>query len=277
MNSVQNTPTFSVDGTYIREWLILGPLPSNDMDVDFLTPAGSEEHISPKAGDTIVTSGASLTWQRYQTRGNIVDLQHHFRDALNEYNAIGYLFCLLETEGEGAAEFYFATSGHAIVWLNGKVVHRRTSNRRFTLDADRFEVTLQPGRNRFLIKVSQGEQTWLVSLRAKKLPSDRAVISGIVATEAGTPIANAEVCLERNGIAPFRSRTDASGWYRISISPVDGKYELSATWGDLGDRQSDIQLRPGERRIRAPPSKILTSDSLRSNKGRGEITPALTV
>jgi len=257
-------PVHPVNNEYIKEWLVLGPFPSNEIDTDFLCLAGGEENVTPQAGDTIVTpQGASFVWQRYQTKNNIVDWRHHFRNVLASRNAVAYLFCLLETDREETVEMYFANDGQAIVWINGKPLHRRTADHSFILDADSFEAVLQPGRNRCLIKMAERGHPWPVSLRAKLLPPDCAVISGIVTNEAGAPVAAAEVCLEQDANPqakititsgptpnPLQRRgvqTDELGRYRIHVSPVAGKYEISATWGELGARQSDLQLRQGER------------------------------
>ena len=40
-------PTHPVDGEYIKEWLVLGPIPSEDFNTDFLTDVGGEANINP--------------------------------------------------------------------------------------------------------------------------------------------------------------------------------------------------------------------------------------
>src|SRR5574341_2415192 len=61
-------PSHRVDGTYVREWLLLGPFPSEDLQTDFLIEAGGEATIRPKEGDVLTTKdGKQLKWQRFQS------------------------------------------------------------------------------------------------------------------------------------------------------------------------------------------------------------------
>lgn len=91
-------PTHTADGQFIKEWLVLGPCLSNDLDKDFLASAGGEANIDPKEGDTVTTAdGRTLTWKRYKTSSNLVDLL----DAVGDHeNVTAYAFCLLQSENE---------------------------------------------------------------------------------------------------------------------------------------------------------------------------------
>jgi hypothetical protein len=79
------------------------------------------------------------------------------------------------------------------------------------------------------------------------LPSNRAVISGVITDEKGNPKSYANVVVEQEGQEIAETWTDASGNYRISVHPVKGSYDLSATHGTLGYRSSGLRLRQGER------------------------------
>ena len=75
------------------------------------------------------------------------------------------------------------------------------------------------------------------------------VIWGIITDESGKPIGNASVRLEQGGDEITQAQTDTSGNYRIVIfQPPRGLYDLSATGGEKGDWQFDIQLQAGESR-----------------------------
>ena len=88
------SPHHIIDGEYIKEWLVLGPFFPDNLEKDFLADVGGEANIEPEEGDTarsLATSatadGKTLTWKRYQAKGNIVDLS----DAVgNLENATAY-------------------------------------------------------------------------------------------------------------------------------------------------------------------------------------------
>jgi len=76
------------------------------------------------------------------------------------------------------------------------------------------------------------------------------VLGGMITDEAGKPIQNASVRLEKDGEEIAQAQTDASGNYRIVIfHPVRGLYDLSATHSERGDWRFGIRLRDGDSRI----------------------------
>ncbi len=241
-------PTHPVDGEYIKEWLVLGPFFPNALDKDFLASVGGEAKVHPKAGDTVTTTdGKSLTWKRYTSKGNIIDLL----DAVgNHQNATAYAFCLLQSETGEDDPVFLGSDGGIAVWINGKQAHHNPVDRPLTLDEDSFEVKLKPGSNPCLLKVTQATGAWGFAMWA--IPASRvAVISGIITDEQGKPIPNADIRLEQDGLEVKTTQTDASGSYRMWLSPVypgRGLYDLSATSGELGDWQLGLHLHEGERK-----------------------------
>jgi len=70
-----NTEVHTIDGQYIKEWLVLGPIFPDDLEKDFLVNAGGETNIEPKEGDTVVTAqGDTLTWRRYRTQSSVISI-----------------------------------------------------------------------------------------------------------------------------------------------------------------------------------------------------------
>ena len=56
---------------------------------------------------------------------------------------------------EGASsEFRCSSSGTLQIWLNGKLVHRRSQSGSYATDSDKFEADLKPGLNRLVAQVS---------------------------------------------------------------------------------------------------------------------------
>ena len=57
-----SVPIHPVDGTFIKEWLVLGPFFPEDLETDFLASANGEALVNPESGDTVTTAeGKTLT------------------------------------------------------------------------------------------------------------------------------------------------------------------------------------------------------------------------
>ena len=68
--------THTVDGEYIKEWLLLRPFDGINLEQDHLVSVGGEANVQPKGGDTITTaSGKTLSWKRYASPNNWVSLR----------------------------------------------------------------------------------------------------------------------------------------------------------------------------------------------------------
>lgn len=185
----------AVDGEYIREWLVLGPFFPNDLDTDFLADVGGEAEIHPREGDTVTTAdGRELRWQRYASKWNHIYLVHAVGS--HRQNPIYYAFCLLQSRGasqgsgnEAAsdARVYLGSEGGIAVWINGKRVHYNPIYGDYLTDKDVFEVGLEAGANRCLVKASQRTEMRSLgfSTRVDILPSNRAVLSGMITSERG--------------------------------------------------------------------------------------------
>ena len=237
--------TAPIDGDYITEWLVLGPFFPGDLKIDFLTDAGGEAGIQPREDDILtIADGRTLTWKRYTTKGNIIDLI----DAIGDYeNAIAYAFCTWHSEIAGEAQIHLGSDDGIAVWINGIQAHSNPVNRPLLLDEDAFKADLKAGANRCLVKVSQLDGSWGFALRVVVLPANDAVLAGVITDAASVPVSNAVVRLEQDDKEIGQTETDNAGHYSLSVYPVDGLYDLSATSGDLGAWQFGIRLSKGER------------------------------
>ena len=203
-------------------------------------------------------SRKTLAWKRYTTEGNIVDL---LKAVGVHENATAYAFVSLLSEVGGNAEISLGSDDGVAIWMNGQRVHHNPVNRPITLDEDVFEADFLAGLNRCLVKVGNGIGRWEFAMRV--LPPERAVISGRITDENGGAISQADVRLEQNEEEIAQTQTDDSGNYRMNIYPVRGRYDLSATNGNLGDWRLEIPLREGDRRHRFqnPPGKAAVPPS----------------
>ncbi len=239
-----NVPTHPLDGTFIKEWLVLGPFFPEDLETDFLVSVNGEAAANPKPGDTVTTAeGKTLTWTVYHSEGDLINLER----AIGKHEAaVCYAFCLLESEQGGDSEIRIGSDDSVVVFLNGQRVHTQPVKRPIRVDEDRVPVSLRPGKNRCLVKVSNEFQKW--ELVARVLPPTRAVIEGIITDETGnTLLSNAIVHLWQNSILIDKTETDTKGFYQFSVYPASGHYDLQATHGDKGKWEMGVQLSAGAR------------------------------
>ena len=238
-----SVPTHRVDGTFIKEWLVLGPFFPEDLETDFLASVNGEAFANPKPGDTVTTAeGKTLTWMVYRSEGNLINLLHAVG---NHREAVCYTFCLLESERGGDGEMLVGSDDGVVVFLNGHKVHTQPVRRPIVVDEDRVAVSLRPGKNRCLMKVSNGYQNW--ALTARVFPPTRAVIAGGIANETGKPLSNAIVNLWQGSTLIAKTETDSKGNYQFSVYPASGHYDIQATRGDRGNWKIGVQLSTGAR------------------------------
>ncbi len=238
-----SVPTHSVDGTFIKEWLVLGPFFPEDLETDFLASVNGEASVNPKPGDTVPTAeGEILTWTVYRFQENIVNLL----DAVgNHREAVCYAFCLLESDMDGDGEILVGSDDGVVVLLNGQRVHTRKVRRPLVADEDKVAVSLRPGTNRCLIKISNRFGNWALTTRV--LPPTRAVIDGIITDASGKTLANALVHLWQGSTLIAKTETDTEGFYQFSVYPASGHYNIQATHEDKGNWEMGVQLPAGDR------------------------------
>ena len=238
-----SVPTHPVDGTFIKEWLVLGPFFPEDLETDFLASVNGEVFANPKPGDTLTTAnGETLTWTVYRSQENIVNLL----DAVgNHQEAVCYAFCLLESNMDGDGEILVGSDDGVVVFLNDQRVHTQIVGRPLVADEDRVTVSLRRGKNRCLIKVSNGLGNWALTTRV--LPPTRAVITGIITDASGKTLANVPVHLWQSSTLIAKTETDAEGFFSFSVYPATGYYDIQATHGNKGNWKAGVQLSAGDR------------------------------
>ena len=164
INLDDTVPTHPTNGECIRGWLVLGPISSSNLEIDFLAEAGGETGIAPQAGDTITTiSGETLKWKYYQSKESAINLLQ----AIGDYDeTVAYAFCSLESEIEGIAQVLLGVDNGAKVWINGQQVHTIDSTESLVIDEYSFKANFKDGANHCLVKVSQEDSTWGFAMRA---------------------------------------------------------------------------------------------------------------
>ena len=94
--SDNSPPLHNVDGSYVREWLVLGPFPSPEMETDFLADVGGEANVRPKEGDGVtLNDGTTLKWTRFRSDLDLVNLEEFFGI---QPKSVAYVYCELSAD-----------------------------------------------------------------------------------------------------------------------------------------------------------------------------------
>ena len=102
-------PIHAVDGTYAKDWLVLGPFASQDSNTDHLASDAGVAKVRPKEGDTVSgADGKRLTWKRYTSAEDFVNLSAAVGSS---NNSTAYAYGELESAVEGDAVFQMLTHG----------------------------------------------------------------------------------------------------------------------------------------------------------------------
>lgn len=167
---------------YIVDWLNLGPFPNSpregsadSMDFDFLKSIGDENNVQPTKDQhlrSVIPSQENkevdLYWQSFiapkETREylSVVDrfalLSGHV-PIKSPAHLIGYFYVELESSAVLPVQIRISAHGTGRVWMNGKKLgsFKTEIEGGITPDQERFDTTLQPGINRLLLKLGQGE------------------------------------------------------------------------------------------------------------------------
>ena len=122
-----------------------------------------------------------IAWRKVQRDPQSHVLGEHFVDFAKLFgqrsNASAYAFVWIESEKEQDAVLAIGADDGLVVWLNDKEVHRNLVSRGYTSKQDRVSVHLVKGRNKLLLKVTQGIGEW--SFGGNLLGADGRLVEGI--------------------------------------------------------------------------------------------------
>lgn len=170
--------TFSVDKTSIKTWLISGHFPydvtppvttgSKRYSNDFFAPDSSELTIAPVAGQT----NNGKTWFAYTSPGQAVDFNsagvYNTPTTFTQYG-VSYVFTYIKNTGTTTINDAWVTCGSddgIKVFANGAFVGGTDLYRGLTVDGDTYgPITLTPGLNKLLLKITQGTSGYQVQAR----------------------------------------------------------------------------------------------------------------
>jgi len=161
--------------TYLRDWLVCGPIQLHGPDPrgenehhmvgfeeNYLAAMGPEAEVRPEEGQTVAYPGGTLTWKRWDSPGDVLDLDAAV-DPID--GKLAYAYAEFEADTDHAAIMALGTDDGARVWLNGEMVFNYPMGRALVIDGDLVPVLLRKGTNRILFKVEDEYDTWGISCR----------------------------------------------------------------------------------------------------------------
>ena len=97
-------------------------------------------------------------------RADDSEAQSEFVPNFDEYfggkNRAAYMFTYIDSETDIEAELAIGSDEGNLVWLNGKVVHKKLVERGYKSMQDRAPITLKKGRNTMLVRITQSWGGW---------------------------------------------------------------------------------------------------------------------
>ena len=153
-------------GKFIVDWFLLGPFYTKErhgLAQDFLLQHGGEDNIYPdKKQEFINSKNQPLRWRSVSAKNEIINL---VKEVGRFDDVTAYAFTEIESDQDRYVEFGLGSDDSVKVWINGYVVHQYEEARDVEIDQDRFIVKLNSGKNRCLIKISQGMGGWGFAIR----------------------------------------------------------------------------------------------------------------
>lgn len=238
-------PVHPVDGSFVREWLVLGPFPSKEINIDLLAGAGGEANVRPKEGDAVtMPDGTRLTWTRLRSKDDWVSSD----PAVGVSGlSIAYAYCELQTDQPCETEVRWGYYNPSFVWLNGKSVSGSNLVPGSRIDdSPVLPIRLGNGRNACLLKLPFDVEPW--QFLFQPLPPSRARVDLQVTDAARKNIHKALVQFYDQGELVMQLRTDEFGKAVASLYPLAATYDLRVTYGETGTWLSDVAFLPGEQR-----------------------------
>ncbi|MBM3840824.1 MAG: DUF1553 domain-containing protein [Verrucomicrobia bacterium] len=129
-------------------WKRLGPFAASSKKEAFDKDFGPEHGVDLKA----TYQEGHVKWE------NASDLKDGEVTALPGTESAFYFFRTVHAPEAQRVELRLGSGGSVKVWLNGRLVHNRDSNRTAAADQDKIQARLAPGENKLLVKVANASE-----------------------------------------------------------------------------------------------------------------------
>lgn len=156
---------FAEEHGCLVDWSVVGPFDNDSMD-------GFEARLAPERGEIGPYEGkhAKVDWRSLPDfrRGCHVYVGEAMHSSSS---AVAYLASRIEVDRAETRRLLVGASGAYRVWLNGEPVAERDEDRGFAVDADAWELPLEAGANRIVVKLGS-TRTGSMSLMARITDAD---------------------------------------------------------------------------------------------------------
>ncbi len=120
--------------------------------------------------------GQTARWTTIEDDGwMMIDLKR-FGDEPANTDAIAYLYREIVSEGEAEVVFEMGSDDGVKLWLNGRLIVDADVYRGMNIQDHVLELSLKPGRNTLLVKVTQGVGGWQFQMRPRLDPRIAALL-----------------------------------------------------------------------------------------------------
>jgi hypothetical protein len=153
-------------GEYMKDWLLLGPIPATlagpdptDQDTQkksFAVEEFSLEEFEP----TVKYGGVDYTWSAYHSTTNSIDM---YKPYGTRFNSMAYAWAQVDMPEQTSGVLSIGSDDAVKVWLNGKLIHERWGA--VEPDTDRVDVEFKQGKNQLVFKNLNGIFDWKFSCR----------------------------------------------------------------------------------------------------------------
>ncbi len=147
---------------FLVSWKLMGPFPNKD-GKGFDTAYSPEQEVRFD-GTQKDDRGRDRKWQDFQSTA--VDGKVDLRQAFQRSNDVcAYAYAELESPDARDVRLKIGSDDGVIGWLNGKKIHANNATRPCQVDEDVVNARLDAGKNRILLKITQGGGEWEFALR----------------------------------------------------------------------------------------------------------------
>jgi len=167
------TKTIDRKPTYLTKWNIIGLFDFDTQKKFGLQTYGPEENEVDLSAIFPGFGGQNVNWRRVKTEDNkAVDLKKAFY--IPSDNKLAYAVTFVDSDSEQKATLNIQSDDGSAAWVNGKKVFERDESKAISSEPDDAKITLKPGRNAILLKVSQFRGDWgfRVSIETEKPVSE---------------------------------------------------------------------------------------------------------
>jgi hypothetical protein len=147
------------------DWNVVGPFDNDSMD-------GFDARLDPELGEAGPYDGKKreIQWRSFPpfVRGCHLFVGSAMRPSSS---SVAYLTRTIDADSDGRRTLLVGADGAYRVWVNGELVAERTDDRGFAVDGQAWEVPLEKGENRILVKLGS-TRTGSLALMARLLGPD---------------------------------------------------------------------------------------------------------